>query len=151
MPRFIRENSMKKIIIEDIDLYNVRQEGGRLILTPKFPKSMTNIKILKCIITEKETNSVISYNKTSYRGILINIWKSMYLQDILDNTTFNIKESVENGAKGYHYQKDLNFSFQSKGADGTWKEIIKMVGLNQYQMDISLQLPDGKKIHYKLV
>ena len=85
------------------------------------------------------------------RGIMINIWKSMYLQDILDNTTFNIKDTVEKGAKGYHYQKDLNFSFQSKGANDTWKEIIKMVGLNQYQMDISLQLPDGKKIHYKLV
>lgn len=148
MPKIVKEKTIKEIVIDNIDYYDVRQEGGKLILTPKLPKSMTGVKILKCIITEKETNSVISNNKTSFRGIMINIWKSMSKELILTNTTFNIKDSKENGAKGYHYQKDLIFSFQSKGADGTWKEIIKMVRLNQYQMDVSLQLACGKKMDY---
>jgi len=151
MPKIIKEKIIKEIVFEGIDnieYYDFIQEDGKLILRPKFPKCMTGVKILKCIITNSETNSIISNDKTSYRGIMVNIWKSMSKRVIMDNTTFNIKESKENGAKGYYYQKDLKFSFQSKGANETWKEIIKMVRLNQYHMDVSLQLTCGKKMNY---
>ena len=79
-----------------------------------------------------------------FRTVLVDIWKSMPTQKIIQNTTFNIELENMEGNKGYTYHKDLKFSFQSKDTNGTWKEIVKMVELNNYQMEIVIQLVDGK-------
>jgi len=46
---------------------------------------------------------------------------------ILQNTTFNIKLTNENGNKGYHFYSEINMSVQAKDANGTFKEIIRIL------------------------
>ena len=62
----------------------------------------------------------------------------MLSQNILQHKTFNFKLSKENGEKGYNWEPLINISFQSKDSDKTMKEIIKMINLNNYSIDISI-------------
>jgi hypothetical protein len=40
-------------------------------------------------------------------------------------------------------------SVQAKDANGTFKEIIKMINLNSYKIDIGIELSNNEKINYK--
>lgn len=111
-------------IIRIPNIINYTQEviNGELVLTPKKiyitedelkSVQITNSSIIECII--KEDEEVIS-NATQYRSILVDIWKSMPTQRILQNTTINFKLSNENGEKGYMWCSDIHMSFQSKDA-----------------------------------
>ena len=40
-------------------------------------------------------------------------------------------------------------SVQRKDSNGTLKEIIKMITLNNYKIDIEIELADGTKNNYK--
>ena len=94
------------ICIPNIQNYNHQIIDGDLILTPK-PKyitedelniiPITNSTIEECII--KHGDETISIN-LHYRPILIDIWKSMPTQKILQTTTFNFRLTDENGKKG---------------------------------------------------
>ncbi len=129
------QNIENKIIhIEDIKKYIQENNNEVLILTPKenyitknyITKNyitekhliMTNIKgskIKECIIKNKET-IIINSNDTSYSSIVHDIWKSMPIEKMLENTTFNIKDTNET-EKGYHWCPNINKSYQGKDAE----------------------------------
>jgi hypothetical protein len=127
-----------KLILYPKDKYLLFEE---LIIT-----ETTNSKIIKCIVITKN-NQQIS-NKQKYRSILQDIWKNMSSQKIIQNTSFNIKLTKEN-TKGYTWNDELGFSFQSKDAKGTLKEIIHMCNLNNYSIEIKIELENKKIINYK--
>lgn len=143
-----------------IEIYNIEQytyqiKDNKLILYPKdnyllyeelIITEITNSKIVKCNVITK-TNQQIS-NKQKYRSILQDIWKSMSSQKIIQNTSFNIKLTKEN-TKGYTWNDELGFSFQSKDAKETLKEIIHMCNLNNYSIEIKIELENKKIINYK--
>ena len=137
------------------------EENDRLILKPKIPyisdqelslTSLLHSNIINCYVCDKCTldgkEELIS-NKSKYRTILLDIWGSMPTSKILQNTTMNIKLG-EHTTKGYVYINKLKFSFQSKDAQGTFKEICKMVSLCKYTLDILIELANGNKIGYKI-
>jgi hypothetical protein len=41
-------------------------------------------------------------------------------------------------------------SFQSKDARGTLKEILNMVKVNQFTIELSIKLETGRIIHFKI-
>jgi len=53
---------------------------------------------------------------------------------ILQNTTFNIKLTNENGKCGYIWKPEINMSIQGKDAPGTLKEIITKYILLYYRL-----------------
>lgn len=114
--------------------------------------SLLHSKIMNCHVYDEcnldGKNELIS-NKSNYRTILLDIWGSMPTSKILQNTTMNIKLGNHN-TKGYKYDDDLKFSFQSKDAQGTFKEICKMVSLCKYTLDIQIELGNGDDIGYKI-
>lgn len=138
--------------IEGISDYNIIIENDTMILKLKntsvseISQSLTNSKIINCTIKSGRKN--ISSKKNAYRTILVDIWKSMALQKIIQNTSFNIQLLDSRGESGYYFNKDLNFSFQSKDSNGTWKEIIKMIKLNNYKIKAEIELADGEVINY---
>jgi hypothetical protein len=148
---------MTEIIrIPNIENYTQEIINGELILTPKqtyiteYELNNTQIKnssIVKCVIKKEE--EIISIN-TSYRSVLIDIWKSMPTQQILQTTTFNFKLTCENGEKGYKWCSDINMSFQNKDANGTLKEILKMIKVNKMFIQLSIKLETDKIIHFKI-
>ena len=129
---------------------------GDLVLTPQKQymtenelnmTQITHSKIEKCTI--KKGEEIIS-TKTSYRSVLIDVWKYMPTQKILKKTTFNLKLTDEDGEKGYCWCDDIRMSFQSKDSTGTLKEIVNMVKVNKMSIDVSIKLDTGRIVHFKI-
>lgn len=144
------------IRIPNIENYTQEIINGELILTPKKQymtenelniTQITNSTIEECLIKKEE--ETISIN-TSYRSVLVDIWKSMPSQKILQTTTFNIKLTNENGEKGYKWCDDIHMSFQNKDARGTLKEILNMVKVNKLTIKLSIKLETGRIVHFKI-
>ena len=144
------------ICIPNIKNYTQEIINGELILTPKKQymtenelnmTEITHSTIEECIIKKEEEN--ISTN-TTWRSVLIDIWKSMPTQKILQTTTFNFKLTKENGEKGYKWCDDIHMSFQNKDAKGTLKEIINMVKVNKLTINLSIKLETGRIVHFKI-
>ena len=148
---------MTEIIrIPNIENYTRQIINGELIITPKTQyitenelnmTQITNSKIESCIIKKEGTN--ISTNK-SYRSVLVDVWKSMSPNKILQTTTFNFKLTKETGKKGYRWCDDIRMSFQSKDAKGTLKEILNMVKVNKLTIDLLIKLETGRIVHFKI-
>lgn len=150
--------TMSEIIrIPNIETYTQEIVNGELILTPKPPKQTyitenelmdTNLSksvILKCIVNNGEDN--IS-NKSKYLSILVDIWKSMPTQKILQTTIFNMKLTDELGLNGYKWCKSIHMSIQQKNATHTMREILNMLKVNNYSIKISIKLESGKIIYF---
>jgi hypothetical protein len=144
------------IRIPNIGNYTQEIINGELILTPKQnyitenELNITQIKnstIEECLITKGEER--VS-NNTSYRSILVDIWKTMPAQKILQTTRFNFRLRNENGVKGYNWNSELNMSFQDKNSRGTLKEIINMVKVNNLSITISIRLDTGRLVYFKI-
>ena len=97
----------------------------------------------------KKGGEIIS-TKTKYRSMLVDIYKLMPPQKILQTSTFNFKLTEEDGENGYHWCKDIHMSFQNKSATGTLKEIINMVKVNNFTIDLTIKLETGRIIHFKM-
>jgi len=148
---------MEEVIrIPNIENYDQEIIDGILILTPKksyieefefMRLSFKGSTILNCLI---KNNDCLISDKKKYRQILIEIWKTMPTQKILQNTTFNFKLTEEKGEKGYDWCKDINMSFQGKNAVVSVKEIIYMIHLNKYTLDISVKTEEGNVYHFKI-
>ena len=145
-------------IIRIPNINNYRQSiiDNELILTPIYnyisidvllDLNLTNSRINYCIITDIDEEIISNSNR--YFRILIDIYKSLSASFILQNTTFNIKLTNEDGNKGYKWCPEINMSVQRKDSNGTLKEIIKMITLNNYKIDIEIELADGTKNNYK--
>jgi len=144
------------IRIPNIGNYTQEIINGELILTPKKQyitenelnmTQITHSTIEKCII--KKEGAKISTNK-SYRSVLVDVWKSMPTQKILQTTTFNFKLTKEIGEKGYKWCDDIQLSFQDKSAAGTLKEIVNMVKVNNLTIDLTIKLKTGRIVHFKM-
>ena len=152
-------NEENKIIeIENISSYiqKIDNINNTLILIPKNIKKyislndiskfdLTNSKIKKCEVYNKDN---IITNKNKYQQILTDIWITMLIQNIIQNTTFNFKLSHEN-TLGYRYISKLSASFQGKDANKTMYEIINMIKLNNYSINISIELENKNIIYFK--
>ena len=143
------------ICIPNIENYTQEIINGELILTPKKQYmtenefNMTQFKystIEECEIKKEEI--IISIHK-SYRSVLVDIWKFMPTQKILQTTTFNFKLTNENGKKGYSWCDNINMSFQNKDTTGTLKEILNMVKVNNLTIKLSIKLETGRIVYFK--
>ena len=74
----------------------------------------------------------------------------MPIEKIKQTSTYKIKSTNENGFKGYNWSADLNISFPDKNANGSFKEILKMVQVNNMSIKISIQLETGRIVHFKI-
>lgn len=141
------------IRIPNIEHYSMEIIEGVLICTPKKRTiteddlckiSFTSSSILDCTVRQRD--KLIS-NKKKYMSVLLDIWKSMPTTRILHKTTFNMKTTNEN-MNGYKWRPEIQLSVQGKDANQTMKEIIHMVNINHYGIDISIKTHTGEIIHY---
>jgi len=145
------------IRVVNVENYTMEFINGDLIFTPKqiniteedlILELVPTSRIDKCIITHKD--EIISNFQKSYRPILIDIWKSMPTQKILQTSSFNIKLTNENDLNGYKWCPEINMSVQAKEQHETLKEIIKLVKINNYSLNLSLKLSNNKIVFLKL-
>ena len=147
---------MSNIVRYPLESYKLEIINGEIILTPKEcfvtedeinRTTLISSKILNCIV--KNGEEIIS-EKTGYQPILNDIWYSMPTQKILQTTTFNMKLTNENGLKGYNWNSKLNLSIQGKDANKSMKEILNMIKVNNYSIDITFEIETKKIIRFKL-
>ena len=146
------------IRVPNIENYTQEIVNGELILTPKNQyitkeelqrTTLTNSSIIECVIKDIEGNT-ISNGKKSFKAILIETWESMPAQKLLQTTTFNLKLTNENGNKGYNWCEKIKMSIQNKDANGTMKELLNMLDVNNYNIKISIKLETGRVICFKI-
>ena len=129
-----------------------------LIFTPKkqyitkeelLRTTLTNSSIIECVIKNNEDN-IISNNKKYYKEILIDIWGSMPASKLLQTTTFYLKLTNENRKKGYVWCEKIKMSIQNKDSNGSIKELLNMLNVNDYNIIISIKLETGRVICLKI-
>jgi hypothetical protein len=114
-------------------------------LSDEYEKDYTSSIIEESIIVNRD-GDIVSDNK-KFRGILVDIWKTMEKQDILDNTTFKFKSGNKRGVKGYNLCEGINMSFQNRDSNATLKEILRMVKLNNLAIYLSIKLETGEVVY----
>jgi hypothetical protein len=167
----------EQIRISNIQNYTMEFVYGDLVLTPKQPPSpppppipspkvepeilsavnitetelialnITHSTILECVV--KRGDEILS-NSKKYRQAVVDIWKTMMPQKILQHTAFNFKLTNENGENGYDWCSAINMAFQGKDAKGTLKEIINMVKLNKYSIRLVIRLKTGETFQFTM-
>jgi hypothetical protein len=142
----------KEIKIPHISNYIMEIVDDTLILTSKLNYitesdinriCLLDSIILSCKINDKEVD------RLKYKSILIHIYKQMPANLILQNTEMNIK-LIETNENGYVWYKDLNMSIQGKDSNLSFKEILRMIKLNQMKLEIEIQLKNKEIIHFIL-
>jgi hypothetical protein len=108
--------------------------------------SVTSSTILECNIKDDD-GGTISSGKNKYTKILVDILKKMDPTTIINNSKFKFKLTNKYGRYGYILDPCLKLSIQTKGANETFKEIIRLVKLNKYTIQISIKLESGDIIH----
>jgi hypothetical protein len=108
--------------------------------------SVISSTILDCNI--KNGDEIIS-NKLKYNSILRDLWNTTPMEKIIQKTTFNYKLTNENGLKGYIWYPNLQLSIQGKDANYAMKEILNMVKVNNYSIQITIKLQTGEIIKFK--
>ena len=145
---------MKPIVIENISKYSLEFTNDSLVLTSKNIE-ITKDELLKNdfkgskIISAKiKKGNVLISDKLRYRSILIDIWKTMDAQTILETTTFNVKTEKDN-ENGYSWIEELGISFQSRDAKLTLKEILNQIEVNGLSIEIDILLNNCETLKYK--
>lgn len=145
------EINHNKIIISNIDNYNITFHNGNMILINKTinnkPKinidnyDFKNSKIINCIINNEKLDI------SKYRTLLNYIYKIINNTDcIINNTILNISKDIINN-RGYTYNEDLKLSVQGADSNKVIKEIINMINLSNINYDIKIKLENDNIIN----
>ena len=111
----------------------------------EFPKyDFTNSKIIENSITTY--NDIIISNNKNYSSILKDIYLSMPIHKIPLRATFITLGNVK--GKGT-YIPNLNMTIKGNNANTTIKEIINLIEINNYKINIKIKLSTGDEITLK--
>ena len=130
--------------------------NGVLMLTPsnvfiieeEFQKNdfLNDSIILQC---EIKNNEEIISKKTTYIGLLIDVWKTMSNERVIQTTKFkfSLKDESENNMLVWY--EEINMYVATKDANNTFKELLNMIKINNYSITISIKLKEGRVIQFK--
>ena len=130
--------------------------NGVLMLTPsnvfiieeEFQKKdfLNDSIILQC---EIKNNEEIISKKTTYMGLLIDVWKTMSIERVIQTTKckFSLKDENENNMLVWY--EEINMYVATKDANNTFKELLNMIKINNYSIKISIKLKEGRVIQFK--
>ena len=130
--------------------------NGVLMLTPsnvfiieeEFQKNdfLNDSIILQCKI---KNNEEIVSKKTTYMGLLIDVWKTMSNERVIQTTKFKFSLKDENENNMLVWYEEINMYVATKDANNTFKELFNMININNYSITISIKLKEGRVIQFK--
>ena len=127
------------------ELYNVNYRNS-IPISISIIDTTTNIEIahsdkyaslFKKLFKDIESNMQTMYNNTLTQREIMNI------TNFNCHTNGNLTES-----RGYHYVASLGLYIQSKDANGTMKEIIRLADRYQYKLHVVIRLHNGTIIKH---
>jgi len=134
------------ITILNIDEFSQDNINGNLVLTRLIPfideASVFKKNLLKSSIIECKLNG-INLNLYKYKKLLIYIYYMMDINTIIENSVINVsREEIHD--RGYKFYRDLGLSVQGNDARHTLKEIINIVKINKFSLE--LKIDNGHEI-----
>ena len=109
-------------------------------------RSITGCMLDECEIRTRDGKKVSS-GRMMWDLLLVDIWKSIPRQKLLEHTTFNFKENLE---KGYYWCREINMACQYKDQDESLNEIITLVKANDLTIDLSIKVSPNNFIGFKI-
>lgn len=130
--------------------------NGELMLTPinvfimeeEFQKKdlLNDSIILEC---EIKNNQEIVSKKTTFMDLLIDVWKSMSNEKIIQSTEFKFSLKNENENNILVWYEEINMYVAIEDANNTFKELLNMIKINNYSIKILIKLKEGKVIQFR--
>ena len=138
------------IIISNIQEFTQQIINGNLILT-RINKSIDETTLFKknlrgSTITDCKINNNI-HNIHKYKKLLIYIYSITDIETILQNTVLNISQQ-EIYDKGFVYYSQLKVSIQGAEARKILQEIINIVKIKNYSMELKIKLKNDENISF---
>ena len=144
------------IQIPNIDLYTLAFVNNVLFLTPKtrqltyddiMAMPFAHSKLVRCTIkTNTNEAGTVSSMRTRYRSVLIDIYKSLSWTELKAQTRFKVLDGNMYGINGYQWCEELDASIPPKSATDTLREIVRLVIINKYSLDMMVKLPGGENV-----
>ena len=138
------------IIIQNIQEYTQQVLNGNLILTRIIPfvdeATLFQKNLRGSIILECKINNV-NNDINKYKKLLINLYSTTDIEIILKNTILNISQQ-EIYEKGFEYYTNLGVSIQCADARRILKEIINIIKIKNYNMELKIKLKNNEVIRF---
>ena len=137
------------ITIQNIQEYTQQIINGNLVLTRIIPfvdEATLFQKILGSTILECKINNINNDIK-KYKKILIYLYSTTDMETILQNTILNISQQ-EIYDRGFEYYTNLGISIQGADARRTLKEIINIIKIKNYSMELKIKLKNDEVIRF---
>ena len=138
------------ITIPNIEEYTQQIINGGLVLTRINPfmdeATLFQQNLGGSIITECKINN-INNDIHKYKKLLIYLYSTTDIETILQNTILNISQE-EIYDKGFKYYKQLRVSIQGANTRRTLKEIINIIKIKNYSMELKIKLKNDEVIRF---
>ena len=148
------------ITIPNFSMYTLSVHRNQLILTPK--PSIQNIiylndkdfldlnfagaKLIFCTILTEE-GLVISSHRKHFMTVLLDVWKSMGTEQVMKYGGLGVERSFQK-QRFARWVPELDISYHHRSIRTVIHELVKMTRLNNYSMEIQVQLKNKMVIHY---
>ena len=141
---------MDTIIIPNVEDFRQQIINGSLVLTrinnfideaTLFQKNLRGSTITECKINN------INNDIKKYKKLLIYLYSTTDIEIILRNTILNISQQ-EIYDKGFEYYNQLGLSIQGADARRTLKEIINIIKIKNYSMELKIKLKNDEVVYF---
>jgi len=138
------------ITIPNIQEFTQQIQNGNLVLTRILPfidevtlfkKNLRGSTIVECKINN------INNDIHKYKKLLIYLYSTTDIEIIIQNTILNISQQ-EIYDKGFEYYNQLGVSIQTADARRTLKEIINIIKIKNYSMELKIKLKNDDIIRF---
>lgn len=138
------------ITIPNIQEFMQQIINGNLVLTRIFPYidevTLFQQNLRKSNIIECKINNV-NIDIKKYKKLLIYLYSTTDTEIILQNTILNISQE-EIYDKGFEYYNQLSLSIQGADARRTLKEIINIIKIKNYSIELKIKLTNDEIIRF---
>jgi len=138
------------ITIPNIQEYTYQITNGNLVLTRIIPfideATLFKKNLLGSTIVECKINN-INNDIHKYKKLLIYLYSITDIETILQNSILNISQQ-EIYEKGFKYYKQLGLSIQGADARRSIKEIINIIKIKKYSMELKIKLKNDEIIRF---
>ena len=148
--QIINGNLVLTITIPNIQEFTQQIINSNLVLT-KLTTSIDEATLFQknlrgSVITECKINN-INNDINKYKKLLIYLYSTIDIETILQNTILNILQQEIYG-KGFVYYNQLGVSIQGADARKTLKEIINIIKIKNYSMELKIKLKNNVIIRF---
>jgi len=140
------------IVIDNIEEFTQEVVNGGLVLTRIIPfideatlfqRNLRGSTIIGC-----KFNGV-QINMKKYMKLLLFIYSTIDKETILQHSVLNVTQA-EIRVKGFRYYNQWGISVQNVESRRTLKEIINIVKIKSYQLELKIKLKTGEVVGFNI-